>query len=254
MSRTNFSPEELIGRWEDKRDIKNLMGRYMLARQLQQEATMYDTFWCKQAEEPALATADGWYVGEAAIRGYYESLIAIDRYKASVLYQEFPDKFQGKTEEDVLGIGDYDMDPVSVPLIEVASDGMTAKGIWYCAGSGIRVGTSGPVSWWDIGFYTCDFVREEGQWRLWHMAYHAELSFPSGQNWAEAPRDYPALEHFEAMKDTPPVAAPTIPGPVWKRYHVRRRFVGTPRLPEPYDTFAETFSYGPECEGKERNA
>lgn len=238
-----FTSEELLSRWEDKRGIKNLMGRYMLARQLQQEATMYDDFWCRKADRPVFGNSDGYYIGEDAIRSYYDSLVEIDRYKAKVLYREFPEKYAGKTEAEVLGIGDYDMDPVSTPLIEIAADRKTAKGIWYSAGSGVRVGVSGPITMWAIGFYCCDFVLEDDEWKLWHMVFCEELAFPGGQSWAEEPKSYPPLEHFADMQYAPAPAAPTVAQRPWQKYSVRRKFVGTPRLPEPYDTFDETFSY-----------
>jgi hypothetical protein len=239
-----FTPEELVGRWEDKRDIKNLMGRYMLARQLQQESTMFEEFWCKEADTPIFANADGYYIGAQAIVDYYESLVKIDAFKAGVLYRAFPEKFAGKSEQDVLGIGDYDMDPVSTPLIEIAGDGKTAKGIWYSAGAGVQVGTSGPITMWSIGFYCCDFVRENDTWKLWHMVFCQELGFPGGQSWAEDPTAYPPLEPFAPLAEAPAPLAPTIAKKPWEPYSVRRKFVGTPRLPEPYETFSETFSYG----------
>lgn len=239
----SFSSEELLSRWEDKREIKNLMGRYMLAKQLQQEASMYDTFWCRETERPVLGVSNGYYIGEGAIRNYYDSLVEIDRYKAKVLYRAFPEKYAGKSEADVLGIGDYDMNPVSTPLIEIASDRQTAKGIWYSAGSGVKVGVAGPITMWNIGFYCCDFVLENEEWKLWHMVFCEELCFPGGQSWAEVPKAYPPLERFADMKYAPEPAAPTVTQRPWPQYGVRRQFVGTPRLPEPYDTFAETFSY-----------
>ena len=45
MKRTNMPLEALVTRWEDRREIQNLMGRYTYALLLKQEKDIFDTYW-----------------------------------------------------------------------------------------------------------------------------------------------------------------------------------------------------------------
>ena len=49
MQIKNLSLEDMVSRWEDRREIQNLMGRYTYALLLKQEKDIYDTFWCKKS-------------------------------------------------------------------------------------------------------------------------------------------------------------------------------------------------------------
>lgn len=243
MIKMNFTPEELIGRWEDQRDIKNLMGRYVLDVLLQREGELFDLYWCKKSQNPVLGTQKGYYNGAAAIRDYYSSIVQIDKFNAERLCEMFPERFGESAPEDLFGIGNYDMLPVDTPVIEIASDGKTAKGIWHSAGSKICVGTSGPVQYWSMGYFCGDFVREDDQWKIWHLVFAEEYGFPGGQSWAVPETSYPEIGAFSVFSQCPKVAEPSIKSEIWPRYSQRRAFVGTPLIPKPYDTFSETFSY-----------
>lgn len=54
-----FSPEELLGRWEDQREIKNLMGRLSQDYTLKEERSMYEKYWSKKRMSAWASTADG---------------------------------------------------------------------------------------------------------------------------------------------------------------------------------------------------
>ena len=56
---------------------------------------------------------------------------------------------------------------------------------------------------------------------------------------------------YEIVPEFAPMADFRLPEPTFKRkvrqiYTVNREFTPCPRLPEPYETFGETFSYGVE--------
>ena len=44
MNKAICSAEELVGRWEERREIKNLMGRYAVSFLLKREKTMFEDF------------------------------------------------------------------------------------------------------------------------------------------------------------------------------------------------------------------
>ena len=53
------------------------------------------------------------------------------------------------------------------------------------------------------------------------------------------------LPEFAAMADFH-LPAPTVEKELWTLYTPRRPYMAPPRIPEPYDTFTDTFSYGAE--------
>lgn len=55
------------------------------------------------------------------------------------------------------------------PVIEVAKDRKTAKGTWLSPG----IILMGPVEEqnWAWGKYTNDYIREDGEWKIWHLLW-----------------------------------------------------------------------------------
>jgi len=239
---TRFTTEELVGRWEDRRDIKNLMGKYVISMLLKKEPTMLEDFWSKK-NDICLGVNEGYYQGRTAIKNYYK---AIDKYTIAtrdLLVKLFPKQTAGKTPEQLYGIGPFEDRCINNAVIEIATDGNTAKGMWASLGNVTDVTTRGPVSHWVCATYAGDFIRENDKWKIWHLLYLEDVKSPAGHNWSEGKNPYPELPEFT------PLAKVAIPEPGVKkilreRYSVNRPFTKLPRIPEPYDTFAETFNYG----------
>ena len=57
------------------------------------------------------------------------------------------------------------------PMIEVAGDGKTAKGVWRSPGiEAVRPpGGAKPVALWSFGAYACDFIYRAGRWQICHV-------------------------------------------------------------------------------------
>jgi hypothetical protein len=133
--------------------------------------------------------------------------------------------------------------PLDTPLVEVADDGETAKGIWCLRGNHSRLTTAGPLGYWEWGWMAADFRKENGQWKIWHLLHLDELHHLCGSKAVGEPNHYPEDEVFLPIADFKP-AEPNVPMEVRPLYAADRPFTPPPRLPEPYDTFANTFSYG----------
>lgn len=114
----------------------------------------------------------------------------------------------------------YDMD---TPVLEVAGDGLTAKGCWTSSGhettpNGLD-GKNGEARWrW--ARYAADFVKEpDGTWKIWHLVCVELFSTPWNEPWTNHPWPENAWK--------PNAAFP----------------MDMPMLPEPYETFRDTFVY-----------
>ena len=234
-----------MDRWEDQREIKNLMAR-MISQDyfFRREKDMYAKYWSKAADV-SLGVNDGYYFGAAAVAGYYQAIHERTVLESSLIRKKYPTRLGSLSDEEVYGVGVMRNRPLDTPVIEIAGDGATAKGIWNLHGSDVDLTPSGHVSYWEWAKIAVDFVREEGEWKVWHMLYVRDLYVPNGQSWADAApkKAYPEDEAFAALKEFR-FPEPNIKRTVYETYHNRRKAPAFPAYPEPYETFAETFSYG----------
>ncbi len=73
------------------------------------------------------------------------------------------------------------------------------------------------------------------------MLFALDIDHPCAEPWTE-PSKYPVLEEYAAFDIPEPV--PNVPMEVYKAYSVDRPYQEPPKMPVPYTTLAETFSYG----------
>ena len=240
------TPEELrlLEKWEDLRAVKNLMGRYVLDILNNRERSVIARHWSRR-DDISFGVNTGWYAGRDQVSAMYEAFAALAEVKTELLRAAFPDRLSGKTAEELFGAGMHYNLPNSTPVIEIAGDGRTAKGIWYCHGSYADLFPSGVQSRWTWGYYTADLIKEDGQWKLWHLNWLNDADTLCGQTWVRENVPYPDEPRFAALH-AERLPRPNVPAELWQLYSPRRRFMGTPRIPQPYERFEDTFSYGAE--------
>lgn len=236
---------QMLEKWEDQREIKNLMGKVANCILLNRESELTDRFWSRTREDVCLGLNDGWYIGLPSVRAYYQAEHDRCALVADCLQKAYPHLIGDQSAEEIYGIGVFKAKPLYAPVIEVADDCETAKGLWYCMGTSAKVDAAGPVADWTWGYYCVDFVREDEQWRIWHMQYLNDIECISGQSWGKERQPYPELEEFLPLKSFH-MPQPDVPCCLRPYYSPLRPLTLSPQIPEPYHTFSETFSYGAE--------
>lgn len=240
---TNLQIEHLVERWEDRRDVKNQMGKYVHYLLLKKEAAIVEDLWSQRADI-SYATNDGGYSGRQAVEAYFSWFSGYTAKVAACLKEKFPDKLGDKSDKEIFGVGLMELKSISNYVIEVAEDGESAKGFCCLFGYNTTVDTRGPISNWILGTLCMDFVYENGQWRIWHMQYFEDINRPAGSDWGTAePKQFPDLPEFEVLRGLQP-PKPNQPEELYQHYSGTRAATKMPPLPVPYNTFAETFSYG----------
>jgi hypothetical protein len=153
-----------------------------------------------------------------------------------------------------VGIGyEWVMHTQTTPIIEIAGDGKTAKGMWYSPGIGVqprikdaKVDVSGTLF---MEAYGVDFVKEDDKWKMWHIQMFYDYVSPlpdSMTGMFNTGDDSGQEEVFVEAMERPEQGLPegTVRNPVsYQSYSPKRKPVMLPRFPEPYYTFSETFSY-----------
>lgn len=238
-----WNSEELLTRWEKRRALQNLMVRFFSQDYLmRRENKMYDTYWSK-ADDVCLGVNNGYYQGAAAVQAYYQGLADRTALESKLIQQKYAAQVGSLSAEEAYGIGIMDMKSLVAPVIEIAADGATAKGIWTIHGMNTKLTAAGQVSYWERAYVAGDFVWEDGAWKVWHLLYVQDLDAPSGTNWADPAPEYPADPAYAALADFQ-FPEPNVKMTVYETYSAARPFYAPPAYPEPYETFAETFSYG----------
>ncbi len=233
---------QLTELFESHRELKNLMGKYVSSQLLNREGQIFDQFWSGR-EDVCLGFNNGYYKGAEAVRGYFDAVSRATMVKSKTLQKIFPGELAQLTDEELYGVGPFQARPLTSPVIYIADDGQTAKGIWMSAGYNIDIEPCGPVGHWNWGTFAVDFVFENGQWKIWHLLYTVDINNIAGQDWAKEQTPYPELPEFADIKSIR-IPEPNVPVQVRRVYAADRPFTPLPEVPKPYKTFAETFSYG----------
>jgi hypothetical protein len=154
----------------------------------------------------------------------------------------------------------------TTPVIEVGADGETAKGIWIMAGleSGLMdpevakdappwVFSGGEVDgkpvWahWVWCKYGVDFVKQDGEWRIWHFRCYEVARAPFNRDWISFAKDNQESHDSQLAwfgDDGVPVFLPPVDEPVDDEYHPYandRAQTLDPVPPTPYAEFEDTF-------------
>ena len=232
----------MLERLEWRRDIRNLMGRISADYSVREEGQIFARYWSGR-EDICLGVNEGWYVGPDAVAGYYQALDEEIMLSAKCVQKDFPEKLAGLTDEALKGVGVMSYIPVDSHVIEIADDGQTAKGLFNIRGSYNRITTSGPIAYWLFGWAAADFILEDGQWKIWHMQWLRNVDVQCGTPFGQAPEQFPEAEAYADMADFR-MPEPTVKTVLMENYYTDRPFTKSPKVPEPYETFADTFSYG----------
>lgn len=237
----------LADRWHDRRAVMNLAGKYVMSLLLKREGSLFDDFWSAR-EDVCLRFNDGSYVGAAAVRGYYAAQCENTALVSRFLKERFPAQLGSMSEEELFGVGQFHGLPITTPVVEVAGNGETARGLWHVHGTDNTLGPWGPLSWWKLGFLAIDFRREGGRWRLWHVFHAEDVTAPMGENWLR-PAERKELPEYAALKALKKPAY-TVTRDNYRPYSPTRPLAPPPEIPEPYESFEQIVGYGEEASAR----
>ncbi len=193
------------------------------------------------------------------LMGTYSFLLTAGRYKdmCNLFAQKAPDvraemnwgvydgyegilRLYAKYHNDVIvGPGCMAVHALTTPVIEVAGDIKTAKAVWVSPGHM----TGGPFSpektikaHWAWMKYGCDFINEDGEWKIWHLHVYGIFMAPFDKSWAETGDVHVAPEMpLEYRPDRPPTYS-------WS-YNTNAVTELVPKPPKPYETFDPADAY-----------
>jgi hypothetical protein len=235
--------ENLAQRALDIQAVQNIMSTHTYLY----EAGMYEEMLAQFAVKTPGVTVEianwGVFLGfEGARKMIVGNWKLFEKLHAEGMRKTFPRQVKNDRE------GMLDTQALCSPVIEVAEDGQTAKGLWSGPSTQTQFGSRGlPEAAWAWIKFGVDFVKEDGKWKIWH--YHLCPLFRTGfdKSWVETSIMFAEMAEKAKSSDSPPLfdfPEPDLPTTEYYNAYgltVAPKYI--PRPPEPYRTFSETFSY-----------
>ncbi|MCD7846252.1 MAG: nuclear transport factor 2 family protein [Oscillospiraceae bacterium] len=237
----SHSREQTLNRWEELREIKNLIGRFSMDLFHKNEDSIFREYW-SCSDQVCLGVNNGWYLGAESVASHFQSLADRTACADLIIRTRFPSLTEHLSPQEK-GLGSMDVYSLSTDLVTIAEDEQTAKGMWTCAGQKVEYSAAGPYGQWFFGIFAVDFINENNSWKIWHMQYLEEIKTPQGKTWWEEAQTEVSIPDFAPLKSKVP-PSPDVEVCLCEYYGSKRPFPKYPLPPEQYSTFSETFSYG----------
>lgn len=220
-------------------EISNLFSAFTFFVRGNAQRLAFELLWSKREDIAYVAAGKGYRGREAVYAFFVQRPEAMRQEKLPMLEKLYP----GKAAE---GMGDYQFQGLTTPHIRVARDNQTAQGAWWSPGLVAEVDQQGQLrTVLNTINYGCDFVFEDGAWKIWHLREFEEFSSPidsafadmtdaaaAGSTWADR----------ELAKYAPYAPMPNVHGPAMDPVTTTRVAELLPDLAEPYETWDDSMS------------
>jgi len=249
-------------------DVQNVFSKHAFYHQASRFCEEMQDIWVSE-NGPNAATAT--WVNGGRIQAPYSMIKLnyctnhLEAMKKTLTELSQKDPSVKDTPENIGAGMEWVMHTQETPVIEVAGDGKTAKGLWYSIGQGVRPsGTTGHSTEWMWEKYAVDFIKEDGKWKIWHLINMMDIppasasssggsGGPGGQG-GKAPGGAGGPGGQGGPGGKAPAGANVgtgVGGGQLQSVKTVSVFTWTPtavptiepKFPEPYYTFSETFSY-----------
>jgi len=212
-----LSMEQRLERAEAVTAVSNVMGRYSFLHTAG-----------RHTESESLFALDTPGVRVEMMWGVYEGAHSIHR-----LYSGMHVDTEGVNQRK----GQMHIHTLSTPVIEVAGDLKTAKAVWVSPG--VETGFFGSdkvTANWGWAKYGADFIKENGEWKIWHLHVYGLFLSPYDKSWVQQPNDH-------QMPPLPDAFKPDRPGTTHWMYSADKPTELVPAPPAPYMSFDDKTAY-----------
>ena len=173
-----------LERLEAQEACRNLMGKYSYYHTAFRNREYID-LWAKR-DDDLLAMPWGDYHGFEGVKACY--------------MKDHGDRNDPATLAMLKGA--VMMHTMNTEIIEVAADGQTAKAAFFSDGHETYIEGRVPGFYdpsvepvphaeWCWGAYAVDFIRDNGEWKIWHMRLYPISKSEYGESWVDAAQPTP---------------------------------------------------------------
>jgi hypothetical protein len=154
---------QAVQRLSAQQEIQNLMGTYTVNHV---PRNMHDhvALFAMEMDDVSVEVGDrGVYVGPEAVRTLFDRQFRMEP-KGNLLIHY-----------------------LCTPMIEVAGDGRSARGVWRSPGieAVVLAGADRPTPLWSFGAYAVDFIHLQGRWKIWHLHWMRTIKCRFDAGWVD---------------------------------------------------------------------
>jgi hypothetical protein len=201
--------EQELARLDAVRAVQNLMGRYTVNFSPKYMHRALD-FYALDRPDVSVEIADrGVYVGAEALRKLFGTQFAMSLNGNLLVHY------------------------LATPMIEVAADGGSARGVWRSPGIEAVVPAAGgkPVPLWSFGAYAVDFIRQNSSWKILHLHWFRTIKCSYEKAWV----DDLSMAYTGRLPDSPGLLPTTYHNP----YTPETIQQPVPPCPPPYESMTD---------------
>ena len=242
LKKPHYTDEELVQRVWDTEEVKKLVNKRMYYIANDWHRQELNDLWVQEPAHRRSASYGmnwGWYVGMESIERHY--VLDYEAKRIEHLHSIAASDPTVSEEPENRGIGCMHCHPPTTGMVQLAYDGRTARGLWYCIGQDTISRPDGTAeARWVSEKIAVDFVKERGGWKIWHVMTAIDLSAEAGSDYGLQPvYPEPGSDPYESAFGTPDI-------PFLTHNNIFNWWDDYPAMPEPYMTFSEDMGYGPE--------
>jgi len=190
---------------------------------------LMSSFWMWTGKEEKVTVM--WALNTPGVRIELDGIGAWDGADGIRKYQE-AHGLKDRKGSIHLGVGALIMHLLTSSIIEVAGDGKTAKAVWMSPGVETVPGKDGKVDGkWLWNQIACDFVIEDGKWKIWHLHMFPIFKCSYYKSWVDDPWIMPGSANF------PDDLKPDRLSSTWRPYTLTTAREIRPTPPEPFETY-----------------
>lgn len=230
----------------DVQEVQNVMGRHEYFHTASRHKDEWYAIWATKTAGVKWSENNAVYEGTDLVKKYYVDQQTRQLAEYHVALKKLrPDI---KIDENTGFMGLLGEHTLTTPVVEVAADGKTAKGVWMSPGLITGPGDGKFVALWMWEKYAVDFIKEDGQWKIWHFAVYTDFGTPYEKSWVESSAELDTVDEGRRSREAAAADAsdrpkPTKTGTFYKQYSATTTPVMVPQPPAPYCSFKDTFSY-----------
>ena len=238
-----MSLEDKIQRVMDVQEIQNVASLHEYYHSAMMHKEELEAIWAKKTPGVSWTNNTDRYEGMESLKRFYVDHLVIDKKRSLETLHKIDPSI--KVTPENYGAGMLWSHMLTTPVIQVAGDSKTAKGIWMSFGH-----VTGPMrdkmsAMWAYEKYGMDFVKEDGGWKIWHLHTYVDFYCPTDNVWTDPTKNIASgagtrVEEEPGGADFP---EPDKKGVFYKGYNLSTVPKMEPKPPVPYYTFSETFSY-----------
>jgi hypothetical protein len=229
----------------DIQEIQNVMSRHSFLDASNQTHQQIKELWAQKAPDVCSFHSQVREIGPESLNKIADMHDKIAQDHIEQIHRLFPDI--PKENQELAGW--MKMHTLCSPCIVVAGDGKTAKGTWESPGFATMIKDGELQAVWMWERFAVDFIKEDGSWKIWHFNAMSQFTTPFEKSWVTSSQESGTM----GPRGLFPGHEPELPAlsPVSNEPYNPRKLCGPlspnfPVQPVPYETFGETFSYGPQ--------